>query len=322
MSNRLRIPALAALATLAACEPAQDVRVQPLPPLERPSAEARAGLPEVAGVWRFAGWDLAPQDSASLQRDLPGLGELRLQTQRLDSIAGAYVGAGGQLPLVGEVRRDSVISLVASAGGGVGYFLAGEIARDTLWIRLSSLVEPGVWPAEAQAAFVRTQVASPFVRLHGTTPAPPVDSAALLAADSARVADSLVVAAAPPPAAAADSAVRVANVPPSAFIARGNRDAFGFPIRSAAAAPPPQAGPRVLGEPVERDQPEPEEPPAPRPRPQQAAPPEQQPPPEPDEPPVIPPAPRLPPLLGDPVPRDTADVTPRSPRAPEADRGR
>lgn len=321
MSNRPSIPVLALLSALGACEPAQDVRVQALPPIERPSAEARAGLPEVAGVWRFAGWDLAPEDSASLQRDLPGLGELRLQTQRLDSIAGAYVGGGGQLPVVGEVRRDSVVSLVASAGGGVAYYLAGEVARDTLWIRLSSLVEPGVWPADAQAAFVRSDVTSTFVRLHGTTPAPPVDSAALLAADSARRADSLAVAAAPaPPAAMADSAVRVANVPPSAFISRGNRNAFGFSIRAAAPAAPASRGRRVLGEPVEREQPEPEERPAPRPEPQQAAPP--QPAPEPDEPPVTPPpAPRLPPLLGDPVPRDTADLTPPSPPAPGAARG-
>lgn len=324
MSNRPPFSVLALLAALAACEPAQDVRVQSLPPIERPSAEARAGLPEVAGVWRFAGWDLASEDTASLQRELPGLGELRLQTQRLDSVAGSYVGGGGQLPLVGEVRRDSVVSLVASAGGGVAYYLAGEVARDTLWIRLSSLVEPGVWPADAQAAFVRSDVASTFVRLHGTTPPPPVDSAALLAADSVRRADSLAVAAAPAPPAATDSVVRVANVPASAFISRGNRNAFGFPIQAAAPAASTARGPRVLGRPVapaEGERPEPEERPEPRPQPREAAPP--QPDPEPDEPPVTPPpAPRLPPLLGDPVPRDTAELTLPSPRAPEADRGR
>lgn len=301
MSNGRSINALLGLALLAGCEPAEDVRVQPLPPLERPSAEARAGLPELAGVWRFAGWDLAPDDTAGLQRPLPGLGEIRLQTQRLDSLAGAYVGSGQSLPVVGEVRRDSVISLVASAGGGMAYYLAGEVARDTLWIRLSSLVEPGLWPDRGLAAFVRSDVASTFVRLHGTTPAPPVDSAAILAsADSAAAADSAAVAAAAP-VPAADGPVRVVDVPSSVFRSTGRRDAFGFPVRSAAPAARSVAPPPVLGVPVERDDPEP---PVSRPQPRREPVSPEPVNPEPD-PVQEPPAPRLPPLLGEPVPRDT-----------------
>lgn len=309
MSNGRRIQALFALALLASCEAAEDVRVQPLPPLDRPSPEARAGLPELAGVWRFAGWDLAPTDSAGLQRELPGLGEIRLQTQRLDSLAGAYAGGGGALPLVGEVRRDSVVSLVASAGGGTAYYLAGEYARDTLWIRLSSLVEPGVWPDAAVAAFVRGDVAATFVRLHGTTPAPPVDSA-LLAMQAA--ADS---AAAQSPG----EVVALAAVGPGVFIASGERDAFGFLLRPRTAERPAPAAPRVIGQPMQPTAPQaaPEpEPPAPR-----QAPPE----PEPEEPPAaepVPeiPAPRIPRLLGEPVRTDTVAIRP-SPRARGAARG-
>jgi len=56
----LRTPLLAggciALAAVtAACDPGGDVVVEPLPPLERPSPEARLGLPELAGPWRLAG---------------------------------------------------------------------------------------------------------------------------------------------------------------------------------------------------------------------------------------------------------------------------
>lgn len=315
---RGRSIAAALLSTLlAACEPAEDVRVQPLPPLERPSPEARAGLPEIAGVWRFAGWDLAPDDSASLQADLPGLGEIRLQTQRLDSLAGSYVAGGGTLPLVGEVRRDSVVSLVANAGGGAGYYLAGEVARDTLWIRLTSLVEPGAWPDDALAAFVRSEVASTFVRLHGTTPAPPVDSVALLAAaaDSAARADSMALAAAPSPADSAAPALPVSpvRVPPTAFLPRPGRDAFGFTTRREAPTAPVVAEPEVLGVPIQRPDPEPEPrpaPPPPRPRPALPEPEPVEPVAEPDTQPR--PMPRL---LGEPVPRDTVS-TRRSPPSP------
>lgn len=290
MVNGRMIFAVGALTLLASCEPAENVRVQPLPPLERPSPEARAGLPEVAGVWRFAGWDLAPTDSANLQRPLPGLGEIRLQTQRLDSLAGAYIGPSGALPVVGEVRRDSIVSLVANAGGELGFFLAGEYARDTLWIRMSSLVEPGTWPSDALAAFVRAEVSSPFVRLHGTTAPPPVDSAALLAADSTIAPDSFAVAAAQP--SAPDSLTRVVTVPPSVFISRGRRNAFGLPVRPAVAPPPPLAEPDLSGDPLAQPEPQPVVPPRIQPKPVV----------RPDSPVV-----RLPPLLGDPV-RDTATI--------------
>ncbi len=315
---------LAALMTglLAACDAEEEVRVQPLPPLERPTPEARARLPEVAGVWRFAGWDLAPSDSAALQRDLPGLGEIQLQTQRLDSIAGVYAAGGGRMPLVGEVRRDSIVSLVANPGGGSSYYLAGEVARDTLWIRLSSLVEPGAWPDEALAAFVRTDVASTFVRLHGTTPPPPVDSTALLAAESMARADSMGTLAASVPR--GDSVVpRVLSpiaVPPTAFLSRSGRDAFGFSPRGAE--PPPAAAASASGQPAASEG----QPAVPAPRPARPAPVRPQPELEPVEPepvrPADPPRRSLPRLLGEPVRRDTAAVTLRSPRAPADGRGR
>lgn len=289
---------LLVVTTLAAgCDPADEVRVQPLPPLERSTPEARAGLPEVEGVWRFAGWELAPDDSASLQRELPALGALQLQTQRLDSVAGFYQAGEGRLPLVGEVRRDSVLALVALSGPGQGYFLAGRVSRDTVWMSLTSLLEPGTWPTDARVAFVRSPVAAPFVRLHGAPPpALPVDSA--LAASLA----------------AADSAAAAAGTVPGDTAAPA-------PTRPAATAPPmgtpPAAAPQTSA-----PQPRPA---APQPRP--AAPQPATPRPTPPAPrPVAPrdtPTRRLPPLLGEPVRdtvRDTSSYSPVASRTSERPR--
>lgn len=160
----------------AGCDPAENVRVQPLPPLEGASPEARAGLPEIAGQWRFAGWELAEGDSAALAGPLPGFGELRLETQRLDSVAGFYLFPGGRLPVVGEVRRDSIVALVAGLGEGEGRYLAGRVSRDTLWVSLTTLLEPGTWPTGAQAAFVRSPVSATFARLQGEVPVPVQDT--------------------------------------------------------------------------------------------------------------------------------------------------
>lgn len=168
---------------LVACDAADDVQVLPLPSLGAASPEARAGLPEISGSWRFAGWELAPGDTGRAEADLPGLGELRLETQRLDSIAGFYLAGEGRLPLTGEVRRDSVIALA-----GAGRFMAGRIGADTLWLSLTSLMEPGRWPDDARAAFVRSQVDARFVRVKGQRPvlatvdSVPTDSMLLAAA--------------------------------------------------------------------------------------------------------------------------------------------
>lgn len=163
-----------AFALVAGCDAAENVQVQPLPSLERLTPEARAGLPEVAGIWRFAGWELAPGDTNRVASTLPGFGDLLLETQRLDSIAGFYVAGEARLPLVGEVRRDSVVSL---AGGD--RFLAGMVSSDTLWLTLTSLVPSANWPDRARAAFVKSAPSSRFVRVRGQVPA-------LAAADSLR----------------------------------------------------------------------------------------------------------------------------------------
>lgn len=163
-----------AFALLTGCDAAEDVQVQPLPSLEQLTPEARAGLPEVAGMWRFAGWELAPGDTNRVASTLPGFGDLLLETQRLDSIAGFYVAGEGRLPLIGEVRRDSVVSL---AGGD--RFLAGRVSSDTLWLTLTSLVPSADWPDRARAAFVKSAPSSRFVRVRGQVPA-------LAAADSLR----------------------------------------------------------------------------------------------------------------------------------------
>ncbi|HEX6040619.1 hypothetical protein [Longimicrobium sp.] len=192
MRRRIRI-ALACCAALAAgaCGEAEGVEVQPLPPLQRPSPEARAGLPEVRGVWRFAGFEIPARDTAAVRERVYTLvppGEFRLATQRLDSIAGQYVREGVAFPFTGEVRRDSTVALVAFSEG-VGQFVAGRVVRDTLWIELTSFSTAQTWPTGTRAALVRGAVRAPFRRLLGGVPiAAPVDSAAVR--DSIRL-DSL-----------------------------------------------------------------------------------------------------------------------------------
>jgi hypothetical protein len=191
---RQRIGAvLACIAALAAgaCGEAEGVEVQPLPPLERPTPEARAGLPEVRGVWRFAGFEIPARDTTAVRERVYTMvppGEFRILTQRLDSIAGQYVREGVAFPFVGEVRRDSALSLVAFAGG-VGQFAAGRVVPDTLWIELTSFSTAQTWPRGTRAAMVRRGGGQPFRRLLGGAPIyVPVDSAAVR--DSIRL-DSL-----------------------------------------------------------------------------------------------------------------------------------
>lgn len=197
----LAAPSRAALLllALAACEEAQGVNVQPLPPLQRPSPEARAGLPEVAGTWRFAGWELPVRDTVTGGEGMLPPGALAVRTQRLDSVAGAYVRDGQQFPMVGEVRRDGILSVVAFGPDGAGSFIAGRVLRDTLWIELTSLSAAQTWSTGARAAMVRTAVRQPFVRYQGGFVKINVDSIradsvhrdSLRLADSVRLADSL-----------------------------------------------------------------------------------------------------------------------------------
>lgn len=285
MTSRSKRALLGICIAAAACDAAEGVRVQELPPTERPSAESRAGLPEVAGVWRFAGWELARGDSAGLAADLPALGELRVQTQRLDSVAAAYVQGGTQLPLVGEVRRDSVLALAARVGGE-GRFLAGRVRRDTLWVSLTSLLPRESWPADARAAFVRTQVATPFKRLEGAVPlAAAMDSTALLAA-----ADSLRADTAAPPAGAPPAAAPLPATAPPARAPVAQPQPQQPRTETPPAQQPPAQRPPVQAQPA-RPQPEPARPqPTPAPQP-------------------TPPRPSLPPLLGEPIRPDTARDT-------------
>lgn len=182
MRVRVTLPiALTALVTVA-CEPAEDVRVQELPELARSSLEARLGLPEVRGAWRFAGWELEEDDTLGLEAELPSFGVVWLQAQQRDSVAGLYVTAGGRAPLVGEVRRDSVVALVTFPDQGDGRYLVGEVAGDTIWLESTSLAEPGTWRGDARAAFVRNQAAvAPFRRVRGFVTAPPSDTTTLTA---------------------------------------------------------------------------------------------------------------------------------------------
>lgn len=167
---------------LGGCGPDEDVELLALPPLERPSPEARLGLPEVSGVWSFAGWEIVEGDSTSLDRTFPSFGELRFAAQRLDSIAGTFVLGGTPVPLVGDVRRDGRLTFVTLAGGVPQKFVAGTYVQDTLWLELSSVLASDEWPRNARAAFVRGAPSEPaFAWLRGARvvevpPVLPVDS--------------------------------------------------------------------------------------------------------------------------------------------------
>ncbi|HYW06357.1 MAG TPA: hypothetical protein VE913_05340, partial [Longimicrobium sp.] len=181
--------------------------VEPLHGMQRPSAERRAGLPEVRGRWLFAGWEVAPRDTAAIRNDVYQLtppGEFRFLAQRLDSVAGQYGRPGQQvLPFVGEVRRDSIFALLAFVDVGVQQFASGRLMRDTLWLELTNMGMAERWPPRTRAAFVRQPRGAPFTRLLGGIPIiVPPDSAML---DSIRR-DSL----------RADSVMRAGTVVPGA----------------------------------------------------------------------------------------------------------
>lgn len=161
---------LSTMLLLGACDAAEDVDVLPLPPLERPSREARLGLPELTGTWHFAGWEIVQGDSTALERTFPSFGALNVTTQRLDSVAGSFALAGGVTPVVGEVRRDGWVALVTMMDGTPGAYLAGIIARDTLWLELTSIMAANEWPRDARAAFVREGVARPLTWFRGYRP--------------------------------------------------------------------------------------------------------------------------------------------------------
>jgi hypothetical protein len=258
--------------------------VEPLPPMQRPTPERRAGLPEVGGRWLFAGWEVEPRDSAAMANSdyqLIPPGEFRFLTQRLDSVAGQY-GVPGRyvIPFTGEVRRDGVFALVAFAGEGGQQFISGRVVNDTLWMELTNLASVERWPPRTRAAFVRRPRGAPFTRLLGGAPIiVPPDSATLdsIRRDSIRM-DSINRAAAAPPAVVPGAA------PP-------------------AAAPPQQQRPTVTPPPAATPRPRP---PAPRPQPKAVPPPTQGPPP----PQEFPPPETVPSNPQPPMPRETINFPP------------
>lgn len=328
---RQRIGAvLACIAALAAgaCGEAEGVEVQPLPPLQRPSPEARAGLPEVRGVWRFAGFEIPAGDTTAVREQVYTLtppGEFRIVTQRLDSIAGQYVRGGVAFPFTGEVRRDSALAVVAFSGG-VGQFASGRVQRDTFWIELTSFTTAQTWPRGTRAALVRRGApAQPFRRLLGGAPIyMPVDSTAVrdsIRLDSLRRAGVIVpppgtvppgtvqpgvpgqpVPGQPLPPGAQPGVVRPTvpgaqpGVRPAAPGVQPQRPPAAQPQRPAATQP--QQRPPVQAQPQQRPpaqaQPRPQpQRPAPRPQPQRP-PPAQEPVNQPDPPRPAPPNPNAP----------------------------
>ncbi len=272
-------PARAALLllALAACEEARGVDVQPLPPLQRPSPESRAGLPEVAGTWRFAGWELPVRDTVTGGEGMLPPGALAVSTQRLDSIAGAYVRDGQRFPFVGEVRRDRILSVVAFGPDGVGSFIAGRVLRDTLWIELTSLSAAQTWSGGARAAMVRTAVRQPFVRYQGGFVKLNVDSirADSVRRDSLRLADSVRLADSAAAGVAPGAPVPLpGQVPGQVPAVRPGAPPAAVPGQPGAARPaaPPAAAPGQARPPAAQPQRQPPAAGTAQPRPQQQTP--------------------------------------------------
>lgn len=293
----------AGLVLLAAAAGCGRDEVEPLPPMERPSPERRAGLPEVGGRWLFAGFEIAPRDSAAQANSdfqLTPPGEFRFLTQRLDSVAGQY-GRPGQfvLPFTGEVRRDGAFALVAFAGEGVQQFVAGRVVKDTLWLELTNLTSVERWPPRTRAAFVRRPRGAPFTRLLGGAPIIiPPDSATLdsIRRDSIRM-DSLQRAGAVVPGAVPPGGVQP-GVPGAApvqqpGVAPVQRPGVVPSAQQPGVARPPAAAPRPRPQP-------------PRPQPQR---PQPQPPARVEPPPAESPPP--PQEFPAPAPPDTGGVPPR-----------
>ena len=316
MSVRRRIGAvLACCAALAAgaCDDAEGVEVQPLPPLQRPSPEARAGLPEVRGVWRFAGFEIPARDTAAVRERVYTLvppGEFRVVAQRLDSVAGQYVREGVAFPFTGEVRRDSAMTVVAFSEG-VAQFAAGRVVRDTFWIELTSFTTGQTWPQGTRAALVRSANPRPFRRLlGGIAIAPPVDSVAVrdsIRLDSLRRAGVIVT-----PPAAGQQPVPGQPLPPAAQpgVQPGTRPTVPGAQPVPQQRPPaaqPQQRPPAQAQPQQRppvqSQPRPQQPRPQQPRPQPQRPPPAQPVNEPVSQPTPPPAQQLPPNPN--APKDT-----------------
>lgn len=282
---RARVKAAIACWTAAAaagCGDADEVRVQPLPPLERPSPEARAGLPELGGVWRFAGFEIPAADTAQVRNRVYAMtppGDLGVQTQRLDSIAGRYLRPGAAFPFEGEVRRDSTFTLVAFAGG-VGSFVAGRVRRDTLWVELTSVPSAESWPRGTRAGLVRRPSGEPFLRLLGGAPiGVPVDTAAPAGTPAAPVTAPPTPAETVPPGVDRQPPAPAAAPPRETQPQRPQPRRPAPPERTPEPEEPRRQEPEPEPEPPRREQPPPE-----RPRPQR--------PPEPDpEPPRPEPAP-------------------------------
>lgn len=151
----------------AGCGRGDAMRAEALPPLERPSPEARAGLPEVAGGWRLTGVELATPDTAAGRAAATADAALLVGTQRLDSIAATFRAPGVRLPLVGEVRRDGTLALAGRGPAGESVFFAGHLVGDTLWVEIALPEGAAPWPSTARAAFIRRRSGPRFARLAG-----------------------------------------------------------------------------------------------------------------------------------------------------------
>jgi hypothetical protein len=242
------VAGLAALALAAGCDPAEGIELEPLPGTEGISPEARYGLPEVEGVWSFAGWEIPGAEPESPPRLRP-LGRLVVEGQRYDSVGGHYLGGGLRWPVVGEVRRGGVFSLLAFDVEGEGRYLAGRVERDTLWVVMTNLAAVEEWPRGTRGAFIRQPVERHFLRAVGgrdllapvdtlppdTLPYPGMDDPAP---------------GAPPPSVGDPQPVRPGAEPPAA-------------PRPAPAEPRPEPAPPPTPDPEPEPEPEPE--PAPRP---------------------------------------------------------
>jgi len=150
-----------AMVVAAACATA-DPQTEPLPDGERPSPESRFGLPTLTGDWYAAGVDGVDEDVAEAFLAYPL--QIRVDTQRMDSIGGRLRIGDAVASWFGEVRRNGHFAVAVPDGELAGGFMAGRLSGDTLWLESGTLLDGARWASPPRWALLRQAPERRFAR--------------------------------------------------------------------------------------------------------------------------------------------------------------
>jgi hypothetical protein len=148
-------------ALVAACATA-DPQMEPIPDGERPSPESRFGLPTLTGDWHAAGVDGVDEEAAEAFLTYPL--QIRVDTQRMDSIGGRLRIGGATASWFGEIRRNGHFAVAVPTGELAGGFLAGRLSGDTLWLESGTLLDGARWGSPPRWALLREAPERRFAR--------------------------------------------------------------------------------------------------------------------------------------------------------------